>query len=64
MRATIELIEIQRDTLVEVIQWLDRKGHSNTAIRELVDRSLNGSTMDSIRRNSNAAIEEATNEKN
>jgi len=64
MRATIELIEIQRDTLVEVIQWLDRKGHSNTAIRELVDHALNGSTMDSIRRNSNAAIEEAINEKN
>jgi len=56
MRATKTLIDIQRDTLVEVIQWLDSNRQSNSAIREAVDRALNGSTMDSIRRNSTEEI--------
>jgi len=57
MRATKTLIDIQRDTLVEVIQWLDSNRQSNSAIREAVDRALNGSTMDSIRRNSTEEID-------
>jgi hypothetical protein len=57
MRATKTLIDIQRDTLVEVIQWLDSNRFSDEPIREAVDRALNGSTMDSIRRNSTKEID-------
>jgi hypothetical protein len=57
MRATKTLIDIQRDTLVEVIQWLDSNRFSDEPIREAVDRALNGSTMDSIRRNSTREID-------
>jgi hypothetical protein len=57
MRATKTLIDIQRDTLVEVIQWLDSNRFSDEPIREAVDRALNGSTMDSIRRNSTEEID-------
>jgi len=57
MRATKTLIDIQRDTLVEVIQWLDSNRLSDEPIREAVDRALNGSTMDSIRRNSTEEID-------
>jgi hypothetical protein len=59
MRATKTLIDIQRDTLVEVIQWLDSNRFSDEPIREAVDRALNGSTMDSIRRNSTEEIDNA-----
>ena len=59
MRATKTLIDIQRDTLVEVIQWLDSNRFSDEPIREEVDRALNGSTMDSIRRNSTEEIDNA-----
>ena len=60
MRATKTLIDIQRDTLVEVIQWLDSNRFSDEPIREAVDRALNGSTMDSIRRNSTEEIDDAS----
>jgi hypothetical protein len=59
MKATKTLIDIQRDTLVEVIQWLDSNRFSDEPIREAVDRALNGSTMDSIRRNSTEEIDNA-----
>ena len=39
--STIELINLQRDTLIEVIQWLDEKNFSNTEIRSKVDVVLN-----------------------
>ena len=41
MKATIELISKYDWTLVEVIQWLDSNGHSNTKIRDKVDTMLN-----------------------
>ena len=41
MKATIELIQIQQETLQEVIQYLDRINHSDTQIRHKVDVTLN-----------------------
>jgi|TARA_X000001036_G_C20487998_1_gene728574 hypothetical protein len=41
MENTIELINKYDWTLVEVIQWLDRNGHSNEEIRSKVDKMLN-----------------------
>ena len=41
MDNTIELLRKQHWTLVEVIQWLDSNGHSNTEIRSKVDTILN-----------------------
>ena len=41
MENTIELINKYDWTLVEVIQWLDRNGHSNEEIRSKVDTMLN-----------------------
>ena len=41
MENTIELISKYYQTLVKVIQWLDSNGHSNTEIREIVDKMLN-----------------------
>ena len=41
MKNTIDLINKYDWTLVEVIQWLDRNGHSDTEIRSKVDTMLN-----------------------
>ena len=41
MENTIELLRKQHWTLVEVIQWMDRNGHSDTEIRSKVDTILN-----------------------
>ena len=41
MESTIKLLSKYDWTLVEVIQWLDSNGHSNTKIREKVDEMLN-----------------------
>ena len=41
MEKTIELISKYDWTLVEVIQWLDSNGHSDTEIRSKVDTMLN-----------------------
>ena len=41
MKDTIKLISKYDWTLVEVIQWLDRNGHSDTEIRSKVDTMLN-----------------------
>ena len=41
MKATIELIQIQQETLQDVIQYLDRINHSDTQIRHKVDVTLN-----------------------
>ena len=41
MENTIELLRKQHWTLVEVIQWLDSSGHSDTEIRSKVDTILN-----------------------
>ena len=41
MDSTIKLIHKYDRTLVDVIQWLDSNGHSNTEIRSKVDVMLN-----------------------
>ena len=41
MDNTIKLISKYKWTLVEVIQWLDSNGHSDTEIRSKVDTMLN-----------------------
>ena len=41
MKATIELIEIYHNALVDTIQYLDQIGHSDTDIRHKVDVALN-----------------------
>jgi len=41
MDDTIQLIRKYNSTLVEVIQWLDSNGHSDTEIRSKVDTMLN-----------------------
>ena len=43
MKKTIELIDEQHAALVQVIQFLDSHKHSNTAVREAVDKVLNHS---------------------
>jgi hypothetical protein len=43
MKATIKLLEEQHAALVEVIQFLDSKNHSNEPVREAVDKVLNHS---------------------
>jgi hypothetical protein len=48
MKATIEIIKRQQDALVEVIQFLDSHGHSNTEVRETVDRILNSRSFDEL----------------
>jgi hypothetical protein len=41
MESTIKLIQEMNKTLVEVIQFLDSNGHSNTGVRKKVDTILN-----------------------
>ena len=41
MDNTIQLIRKYHSTLVEVIQWMDSNGHSDTEIRSKVDTMLN-----------------------
>mgnify|MGYP003142280872 CR=1 FL=1 len=41
MDNTIKLLRKQNSTLVEVIQWMDSNGHSDTEIRSKVDTMLN-----------------------
>ena len=43
MEKTIELIDEQHATLVQVIQFLDSHKHSNEPVRETVDKVLNHS---------------------
>ena len=43
MKATIKLLEKQHAALVQVIQFLDSHKHSNTPVREAVDKVLNHS---------------------
>ena len=48
MKSTIEIIKRQHDALVEVIQFLDANGHSDTEVRETVDRILNSRSFDDL----------------
>jgi len=48
MKATIEIIAQQHAALVQVIQFLDSNGHSDTEVRETVDRILNSRSFDDL----------------
>ena len=48
MKATIEIIKRQHAALVDVIQFLDSHGHSDTEVRETVDRILNSRSFDEL----------------
>ena len=57
MKATIELLEKQHAALVQVIQFLDSHKHSNTQVREAVDKVLNHS--EDLTRKSDQEIKQA-----
>ena len=57
MKATKFIIEKQQDALVEVIQFLDSNGHSDTEVRETVDRILNSRSFDELKEESDREME-------
>ena len=59
MKATKFIIERQHDALVEVIQFLDSNGHSDTEVRETVDRILNSRSFDEAKEDSDNEIKQA-----
>ena len=59
MEKTIELIDEQHAALVQVIQFLDSHGHSDEPVREAVDRVLNGTSWNSLERESDQEIKQA-----
>ena len=59
MKATIEIIAQQHAALVQVIQFLDANGHSDTEVRETVDRILNSRSFDEVKEDSDKEIQQA-----
>ena len=59
MKKTIELLDEQHAALVQVIQFLDRKGHSDEPVREAVDKVLNGSRWERLEEQSDQEIKQA-----
>jgi fructose/tagatose bisphosphate aldolase len=59
MKTTKFIIERQQDALVEVIQFLDSHGHSDTEVRETVDRILNSRSFDEAKEDSDNEIKQA-----
>jgi len=59
MKTTKFIIEKQQDALVEVIQFLDSNGHSDTEVRETVDRILNSRSFDEAKEDSDKEIQQA-----
>ena len=59
MKSTKFIIEKQHAALVEVIQFLDSHGHSDTEVRETVDRILNSRSFDELERESDKEIKQA-----
>ena len=59
MKATQEIIQKQHAALVEVIQFLDSHGHSDTEVRETVDRILNSRSFDELKEESAQEIKQA-----
>jgi len=59
MKATKFIIERQQDALVEVIQFLDSNGHSDTEVRETVDRILNSRSFDELMEESAQEMKQA-----
>ena len=56
MKATQKIIQRQHAALVEVIQFLDANGHSDTEVRETVDRILNSRSFDEAKEDSDNEI--------
>ena len=59
MKATIEIIAQQHAALVQVIQFLDANGHSDTEVRETVDRILNSRSFDELMEESAQEMKQA-----
>ena len=59
MKTTKFIIEKQHNALVEVIQFLDSNGHSDTEVRETVDRILNSRSFDEAKEDSDKEIKQA-----
>ena len=59
MKATIEIIAQQHAALVQVIQFLDSNGHSDTEVRETVDRILNSRSFDELMEESAQEMKQA-----
>ena len=59
MKATKFIIEKQHNALVEVIQFLDSNGHSDTEVRETVDKILNSRSFDEAKEDSDNEIKQA-----
>jgi hypothetical protein len=59
MKTTKFIIEKQQDALVEVIQFLDSNGHSDTEVRETVDRILNSRSFDELMEESAQEMKQA-----
>ena len=59
MKNTKEVIRRQREVIVDTIRFLDSHGHSDTELRENVDRILNSRKFDMLTEESNKEIERA-----
>ena len=59
MKTTKFIIDLQHNALVEVIQFLDSNGHSDTEVRETVDRILNSRSFDEAKEDSDKEIKQA-----
>ena len=59
MKTTKFIIDLQQNALVEVIQFLDSNGHSDTEVRETVDRILNSRSFDEAKEDSDNEIKQA-----
>ena len=59
MKTTKFIIDLQHNALVEVIQFLDSNGHSDTEVRETVDKILNSRSFDELMEESAQEIKQA-----
>ena len=59
MKNTKEVIRRQREVIVDTIQFLDSHGHSDTELRENVDRILNSRKFDMLTEESDKEIKQA-----
>ena len=59
MYSTIKLIDEQHAALVDCIRFLDKHGHSDTEVRETVDRILNSRRFDKLEEESDKEIKQA-----
>ena len=59
MKTTKFIIDLQHNALVEVIQFLDSHSHSDTEVRETVDRILNSRSFDEVKEDSDKEIQQA-----